>query len=180
MLIVVDPTRVARRLRVRGVVQGVGFRPFVYRFANSLGLVGWVRNDGGGVEIEIEGSEPLVDAFTQCLASEAPPLARVDSIEPEVIPPDHARRDFVILPSAEGAVATAIGPDVGVCHACLTELFNIDDRRWRYPFINCTHCGPRYTITRVRFDEPVAAAAPGQAAVVYDGARVLGGGWIVG
>ena len=148
MLIVVDPTRVARRLRVRGVVQGVGFRPFVYRFANSLGLVGWVRNDGGGVEIEIEGSEPLVDAFTQCLASEAPPLARVDSIEPEVIPPDHARRDFVILPSAEGAVATAIGPDVGVCHACLAELFDNDDRRWRYPFINCTHCGPRYTITR--------------------------------
>jgi hydrogenase maturation protein HypF len=121
MLMIVDPTRVARRLRVRGVVQGVGFRPFIYRFANSLGLVGWVRNDGGGVEIEIQGSEPILDAFTQCLASEAPPLARVDSIEPEVIPPDHARRDFVILPSAEGAVATAIGPDVGVCHACLAE-----------------------------------------------------------
>lgn len=148
MLIVVDPTRVARRLRVRGVVQGVGFRPFVYRFANSLGLVGWVRNDGGGVEIEIQGSEPVLDAFTQCLASEAPPLARVDAIEPEVIPPDHSRKDFTILPSAEGEVATAIGPDVGVCRACLSELFNPDDRRWRYPFINCTHCGPRYTITR--------------------------------
>lgn len=148
MLMIVDPTRVARRLRVRGVVQGVGFRPFIYRFANSLGLVGWVRNDGGGVEIEIQGSEPVLDAFTQCLASEAPPLARVDSIEPEVIPPDHSRRGFEILPSVEGVVATAIGPDVGVCPSCLSELFDPQDRRWRYPFINCTHCGPRYTITR--------------------------------
>ena len=148
MLIVVDPTRVARRLYVRGVVQGVGFRPFVYRFANKLGLVGWVRNDGGGVEIEVEGSEPLVQAFTQCLATEAPPLARVDVIEPKVIPPDHSRKGFAILPSAEGAIATAIGPDVGVCPACLAELFDPHDRRWRYPFINCTHCGPRYTITR--------------------------------
>lgn len=148
MLIVVDPTRVARRLRVRGVVQGVGFRPFVYRFARSLGLTGWVRNDGGGVEIEIQGSEPILDAFTQCLATEAPPLARVDSIEPEVIPPDLGRKEFTILPSAGGEMATAIGPDVGVCRACLHELFDLRDRRWRYPFINCTHCGPRYTITR--------------------------------
>ncbi len=148
MLMIVDPARVARRLRVRGVVQGVGFRPFIYRFANSMGLVGWVRNDGGGVEIEIQGSEPVLDAFTRCLASEAPPLARVDAIEPEVIPPDHSRKDFVILPSAEGVVATAIGPDVGVCRSCLSELFDPQDRRWRYPFINCTHCGPRYTITR--------------------------------
>lgn len=148
MLMFVDPSRVARRLRVRGVVQGVGFRPFVYRFATTLGLVGWVRNDGGGVEIEIQGSEPLLDAFTQCLVTEAPPLARVDSIEPEVIPPDLSRKAFLILPSVEGAVATAIGPDVAVCPSCLRELFDPDDRRWRYPFINCTHCGPRYTITR--------------------------------
>lgn len=148
MLIVVDPTRVARRLRVRGVVQGVGFRPFVYRYARSLGLAGWVRNDGGGVEIEVQGSEPLVEAFTRGLVAEAPPLARIDLIEPEVIPPDDGRRDFAILPSAGGTVATAIGPDVGVCSACLAELFDPADRRWRYPFINCTHCGPRYTITR--------------------------------
>ncbi len=148
MLMFVDPTRIARRLRVRGVVQGVGFRPFVYRFATQLGLAGWVRNDGCGVEIEIHGSEPLLDAFTQCLATEAPPLARVDAIEPEVIPPDLSRKDFVILPSVEGGVATAIGPDVTVCPSCLGELFDPDDRRWRYPFINCTHCGPRYTITR--------------------------------
>ncbi len=148
MLIVVDPTRVARRLRVRGVVQGVGFRPFVYRYARSLGLVGWVRNDGGGVEIEVQGSEPLVEAFTRGLVAEAPPLARIDTVEPEVIPPEDGRRDFAILPSAGGTVATAIGPDVGVCPACLAELFDPADRRWRYPFINCTHCGPRYTITR--------------------------------
>ncbi len=148
MPIIVDSARIARRLRVRGVVQGVGFRPFVYRSAQRLGLVGWVRNDGGGVEIEVEGSAVLLDAFAQCLAGEAPPLARVDSIEPEVIAPDDARRDFTILPSAGGAVATAIGPDVGVCAACLAELFDPADRRWRYPFINCTHCGPRYTLTR--------------------------------
>jgi hydrogenase maturation protein HypF len=73
MLMLVDPTRVARRLRVRGVVQGVVFGP-LYRFATHLGLAGWVRNDGGGVEIEIHGSEPVLDAFTQCLATEAPPL----------------------------------------------------------------------------------------------------------
>jgi hydrogenase maturation protein HypF len=147
MLIVVDPTRVARRLRARGG-PGVGFRPFVYRYARSLGLVGWVRNDGGGVEIEVQGSEPLVEAFTRGLVAEAPPLARIDTVEPEVIPPEDGRRDFAILPSAGGTVATAIGPDVGVCPACLAELFDPADRRWRYPFINCTHCGPRYTITR--------------------------------
>ena len=96
MLIVVDPTRVARRLRVRGVVQGVGFRPFVYRYARSLGLVGWVRNDGGGVEIEVQGSEPLVEAFTRGLVAEAPPLARIDTVEPEVIPPEDRRRDFAM------------------------------------------------------------------------------------
>ena len=148
MLIVVDPTRVARRLRVRGVVQGVGFRPFVYRHARSLGLAGWVRNDGAGVEIEVQGSEARIDTFIRGLVTAAPPLARIDAVEPEVIPPDDGRRDFAILPSAGGAVATAIGPDVGVCPACLAELFDPDDRRWRYPFINCTHCGPRYTITR--------------------------------
>ncbi|NML28697.1 carbamoyltransferase HypF [Zoogloea dura] len=148
MLLIVDPTRVARRLKVRGVVQGVGFRPFVYRFANQLGLVGWVRNDGEGVEIEIQGSEAVLDAFTQCLVTEAPPLARVDAIEPEVIPPDLTHKDFVILPSVEGGVATSIGPDIAVCPSCLSELFDADDRRWRYPFINCTYCGPRYTITR--------------------------------
>ena len=148
MLIVVDPTRVARRLRVRGVVQGVGFRPFVYRHARSLGLAGWVRNDGAGVEIEVQGSEARIDTFILGLVTAAPPLARIDAVEPEVIPPDDGRRDFAILPSAGGAVATAIGPDVGVCPACLAELFDPDDRRWRYPFINCTHCGPRYTITR--------------------------------
>jgi hydrogenase maturation protein HypF len=148
MLMIVDPTCVARRLRVRGVVQGVGFRPFVYRFARTLGLTGWVRNDGAGVEIEIQGGEAILDAFTQCLASEAPPLARVDSIEPEVIAPDLARTAFLILPSADSAVVTAIGPDTAICPSCLGELCDPDDRRWRYAFINCTNCGPRYTITR--------------------------------
>lgn len=160
MLMIIDPTCIARRLRVRGVVQGVGFRPFVYRFARKLGLTGWVRNDGAGVEIEIQGGEAILDAFTHCLASEAPPLARVDSIEPEVIAPDLARTEFLILPSADGVVATAIGPDTAICASCLGELCDPDDRRWRYAFINCTNCGPRYTITRrLPYDRPNTSMA---------------------
>lgn len=136
-----------RRIRVAGVVQGVGFRPFVWRLARDLGLAGWVRNDAAGVEIEVEGETARLTAFAERLRREAPGLARIDAVDAADAPPRGARR-FAILPSAGGTAATAIPHDVATCPDCLAELFDPADRRWRYAFVNCTQCGPRYTITR--------------------------------
>jgi hydrogenase maturation protein HypF len=137
-----------RRVRVRGVVQGVGFRPFVYRLAQELNLAGWVRNDAEGVEMEVQGLHGNISALLVRMVKEAPPLARVDHVETNGRAPDPEDRGFTIRPSRGGSVTTAIGPDATVCPDCLAELFDPANRRWRYPFINCTHCGPRYTITR--------------------------------
>jgi len=136
-----------RHVRVRGIVQGVGFRPFVHRLAHDAGLTGLVRNDAAGVCIEVQGAPAALDAFERALSLDAPPRARVEAVHSEPVP---ARHDsgFVIVESAGGRVSTAIGPDSAVCDACLGELFDPADRRWRYAFINCTHCGPRYTLTR--------------------------------
>lgn len=143
-------TIVGRRLVVRGIVQGVGFRPFVYRLATELGLAGWVRNDAAGVTIEVVGAAAAVAAFTRRASDDAPPLARVDSVSVATCPAGTVVAGFAIRASDHiGARATtAIGPDTAVCDDCLAELFARDDRRYRYAFINCTHCGPRYTITR--------------------------------
>jgi hydrogenase maturation protein HypF len=141
----VSPAR--RHVRVGGLVQGVGFRPFVYRLARELDLAGWVRNDGRGVEIEIQGAPSRLEEFLARLRAEAPPLARVDAVEARGRPVEPAGA-FLIEASASGRAATAIAPDAAVCPACLGELFDPRDRRYRYAFINCTHCGPRYTITR--------------------------------
>jgi len=150
-----------RRLRVRGVVQGVGFRPFVYRLAQELGLSGWVRNDGGGVELEAQGSPGNLSALIARLHGEAPPLARIDRLESTLCEADPADHGFTITASQGGGVTTAIAHDSTVCPDCLEELFNPADRRWRYPFINCTHCGPRYTITRgLPYDRVSTSMAP--------------------
>ncbi|MCC7215310.1 MAG: carbamoyltransferase HypF [Burkholderiales bacterium] len=139
---------VRRRLEVHGVVQGVGFRPFVYRLAHDLKLAGWVRNDAAGVTIEVQGDPARVDRLARRVREEAPPLARVDHVtEHECLPADEGD-GFAILDSAGGRAATAIGPDSATCADCLAELFDPANRRYRYAFINCTHCGPRYTITR--------------------------------
>ena len=139
---------VRRRLQVRGVVQGVGFRPFVYRLAHDLKLAGWVRNDAAGVTIEVQGDRARVERLARRVREEAPPLARVDRVtEQECLPVDDGEA-FVIVESAGGRAATAIGPDSAICADCLAELFDPADRRYRYAFVNCTHCGPRYTITR--------------------------------
>lgn len=141
--------RVERRhIRVRGVVQGVGFRPFVYRLAQTLGISGWVRNDGEGVELESQGLPGNVSALIARMRSEAPALARIDSIHTRLCEADPEDRGFTIRTSERGGVSTTIGHDSAVCSECLGELFDPSDRRWRYPFINCTHCGPRYTMTR--------------------------------
>jgi hydrogenase maturation protein HypF len=136
-----------RAIRVRGSVQGVGFRPFVYRLAHELRLSGWVFNDAEGVAIEVQGPAETLAAFEQRLRSDAPPLSRVVSLAASRRPLSDDDADFQILASRRGAVRTSIPPDSAPCAACLAELFDPADRRHRYAFINCTQCGPRYTIT---------------------------------
>jgi len=133
-----------RQIRVRGLVQGVGFRPYVWRLANELGLNGWVRNDGAGVRIAVDGER--VPEFISRLPKEAPRLARIDAIESE--PAEVADTGFAILESLAGTVATAIGPDAAICPDCIADICDPANRRWRYAFTTCTHCGPRYTVSR--------------------------------
>jgi hydrogenase maturation protein HypF len=139
---------VRRRLEVRGIVQGVGFRPFVYRLARGLALDGWVRNDAAGVTIEVEGDAKCIERLARTLRNEAPSLARVDSVALRECAPERRRSGFMIVESAGGRAATAIGPDSAICGDCLREMLGPRDRRYRYAFTNCTNCGPRYTITR--------------------------------
>ena len=135
------------RVRVRGLVQGVGYRPFIHNLAGSFGLTGWVLNDSDGVLMEVQGGD--CSGFLQSLNQQAPPLARIEGIEVRPVSPEPAEAGFEIRASVlGGGASTAIGPDTGVCEACLAELFDPENRRWRYPFLNCTHCGPRHTITR--------------------------------
>jgi hydrogenase maturation protein HypF len=155
------PALVRWRVRVRGIVQGVGFRPFVYGLALRLQLVGWVRNDADGVIIEAEGTFASLVALVDALRSEAPPLARVDAVMHEATAP---RGDpaFAIVQSADGAQRnTLIAPDSATCPDCVRELFDPTDRRYRYPFINCTNCGPRFTIVAdVPYDRPNTTMQP--------------------
>ena len=136
----------AVRLRVTGVVQGVGFRPFVHRLATRHHLAGWVRNESGAVLISIEGGAPDLDGFLQALRREAPPLARIDGIA-ESFSEIEGLHGFAIAASAEDASARQpVPPDVGMCPACERELRDPGNRRYRYPFITCTDCGPRFTV----------------------------------
>ncbi|HET9594495.1 MAG TPA: acylphosphatase, partial [Anaeromyxobacteraceae bacterium] len=142
-------------IRVQGAVQGVGFRPTVYRLALRAGLAGFVRNDGAGVFIEVEGPAPAVGRFPEVLRSGAPPLARIDAVEVSPLPARGERAFRVEATAAGPRTRAAIPPDAATCEACLRELFDPADRRHRYPFINCTDCGPRYTIVReVPYDRP--------------------------
>ena len=155
------PNTVERqRLLVNGVVQGVGFRPFVYGLAVQLGLVGFVGNDSAGVFIEVEGPPEALSAFQEKLRAEAPPLAHIETITCQTIPPT-TEADFSIAHSQiEAAANTLISPDLVTCDDCLRELFNPADRRYHYPFINCTNCGPRFTITRdIPYDRPLTTMA---------------------
>ena len=138
--------RAGRRFQLRGVVQGVGFRPFVHRLAARLGLSGWVRNESGRVYIVVEGDPDALDAFGAALRAEAPPLARIDALDWE---PAAARgaQGFRILGSLETAEGRLpVSPDVALCDGCREELLDPTDRRHAYPFVTCTDCGPRYTV----------------------------------
>jgi hydrogenase maturation protein HypF len=138
-----------RALRVRGLVQGVGFRPTVWRLARELGLSGTVLNDGDGVLIRVWGDADRIDALGRQLHEQCPPLARIDSIEARPLSPESVVPDeFVIAASDDSAVRTGIVADAATCAACRAEIFDPNDRRYRYPFTNCTHCGPRLSIVR--------------------------------
>jgi hydrogenase maturation protein HypF len=156
-----DAFPLARRaLRVRGQVQGVGFRPFVYRLAHELALSGRVRNDGLGVQIEVQGAAGQLDRFVERLRREKPPMARIDAVEAQAASPRPDESSFVIDASAGGPVATGVAPDAAPCPDCLREMLDPADRRWRYAFTNCTHCGPRYTITAaLPYDRPNTSMA---------------------
>lgn len=140
--------RMQRRLRVTGIVQGVGFRPYVWHLARELDLAGWVRNDAAGVEILLEGATDEIEAFTQRLSTEIPPLAQLRDLSWIDAPASGELSDFSIRASAAGRATAQIGPDTAVCSDCLAEMLDPANRRWRHAFINCTHCGPRYTLTR--------------------------------
>lgn len=147
--------RALRRIRVGGVVQGVGFRPFVHRLAERHGLRGWVLNDSAGVLIEAEGAVDALDAFVGALRAEAPPLARIESLRVvEGAPRGHGA--FEIRPSrVDPGAYQLVSPDVATCPDCLREVLDPADRRYRYPFTNCTNCGPRFTIIRsLPYDRP--------------------------
>lgn len=143
-------TEAARRVdvRVRGAVQGVGFRPFVYRLARELGLSGFVANDAAGVRAEVEGDPESVARFLERLRAERPPLSRIHAVELHWRPPIGGET-FTIQPSdGEGTPTVSVLPDVATCPRCLEEILDPSDRRYRYPFANCTHCGPRFSIVR--------------------------------
>ena len=144
------------RVRVRGTVQGVGFRPFVYRHAVALGLSGWVGNDGGGVVLELEGPADAVRTAVRLLREEPPSLALVQEVEAVDVPVTGSRGFTIAQTDRRSGADVPVSADVAPCSACLRELRDPQDRRCGYPFVNCTDCGPRYTIVR---DVPYDRAA---------------------
>lgn len=157
-----EPPPIRRRITIDGIVQGVGFRPFAWRRATRLGLSGWVGNDLAGVVLEVQGSPEAVAAFLDGLTAAAPPFAAVDRIDVADVPAEpSATRGFEILPSmTAGRRTTHVPADSAPCPACLEEFHHVDDRRYRYPFVNCTDCGPRYTIiTGLPYDRAATTMA---------------------
>lgn len=148
------------RVHVTGIVQGVGFRPFIYNLATRMNLKGWVNNTSAGVDIHIEGDASTLDSFIEKLSSEKPALAVIDSVGVKKVPLENFTTfDIQHSIPIEGAFQP-ISPDVAICDDCLRELFDPADRRYRYPFINCTNCGPRFTIIKdVPYDRPKTTMA---------------------
>jgi hydrogenase maturation protein HypF len=149
------------RIHITGLVQGVGFRPFIYSLAMRNNIQGWVRNTSAGVDIQVDGTKIQLDTFIHQLHNELPPLSRIDSFETQKCSPEGFTK-FEIIPSeAIPGAFIPISPDVSICDDCLREMFDPDDRRYRYPFINCTNCGPRFTIIKdIPYDRPKTTMAP--------------------
>jgi hydrogenase maturation protein HypF len=148
-------------IRVEGVVQGVGFRPFVYSLATGLGLRGFVGNDTDGVFVEVEGAHEDITVFLGKLERDAPPLARIERVTVIPIAPTGSPEFVIVASEQQGPRRTLISADTATCADCLRELADPADRRYGYPFINCTNCGPRFTIVRdVPYDRPFTTMAP--------------------
>ncbi len=148
------------RIRVDGIVQGVGFRPFVHSLASRIALSGFIRNDSRGVVIEVEGAHDRLGAFVNRLRSEAPPLAAIEHIESVTIPLTGEGGFEIGESDSAGDREALIAPDMASCDDCVREIFTPGDRRFRYPFNNCTNCGPRFTIvTGVPYDRPLTTMA---------------------
>jgi len=143
------------RIDIQGIVQGVGFRPFVYKLARSFGIKGWVHNHSFGVTIEAEGHAETLKAFIKSLTENPPVLAQIIEISVKEIPVCK-EDDFVIKESqVHSGQFTLISPDISTCNECFSELIDESDRRYRYPFTNCTNCGPRFTIIKdIPYDRP--------------------------
>src|SRR6185312_1119137 len=149
-----ESLRARQRLTVRGLVQGVGFRPFVYALARQYGLSGAVGNTGTGVWIEVEGDPAALAEFASQLVSRPPPLARIDEVSCNPID-CRGGTEFVIRPSDDTPGRTLVSPDIATCTDCLAELADPANRRFRHPFISCTNCGPRFTVIReLPYDRP--------------------------
>ena len=160
--LILSPGEVVRaEMTISGIVQGVGFRPFVYQLAKKLGLTGFVRNESSSVRIQIQGPGNALEEFCSRLVSDSPPQARIESIEIRVLPADLSEKEFWIA-SSSGAWAKApvIPADLATCEECRREIFTPSERRYRYPFTNCTNCGPRWSIIRgLPYDRPVTSMA---------------------
>ena len=151
---------IRQRLTINGVVQGVGFRPFVYGMALEHALNGFVGNDSGGVFVEVEGPESAVQAFYLALVNHPPPLAHIEKVTVKTLPPCGESGFFIVRSEAQAMRNTLISPDICVCDACLQEVFDPTNRRYQYPFTNCTHCGPRFTVIRdIPYDRPLTTMA---------------------
>ena len=152
------PTRL--RVRVAGIVQGVGFRPFVHRLAATLGLAGFVGNDDAGVVVEVEGERQALDAFVARLSARPPPLATIETVSVAAVPPTGAHGFAIAASRATGARSALVSADTATCDDCLADLADPTDRRYRYPFVTCTNCGPRFTIVRdVPYDRATTTMA---------------------
>jgi len=136
------------RISITGIVQGVGFRPFIYSLAEKCSLTGFVRNDTHGVIIEVEGDKPSVNKFVEEMPIQLPPLAQIETMETLILPCQYDEKFIIKESKEEEEKFVLISPDIATCYDCLNELFNPKDHRYLYPFINCTNCGPRFTIIK--------------------------------
>jgi hydrogenase maturation protein HypF len=153
-------TIAAKQIRVKGIVQGVGFRPYVYQLAGRFKLCGHVANTAAGVRIHVEGPQADIAAFLASIPAEAPPLAQITDVDAADAPAEGFQRFEIIASRDDSAKSALISPDVAICDDCLEEMLSPRDRRFRYPFINCTNCGPRYTIIDdIPYDRPQTSMA---------------------
>ena len=151
-------TKTVQRIsvEVRGIVQGVGFRPFVYQLARKRGLKGWVRNTSGCVQIELEGEEEALESFLDCLKSQPPPMAHIEHMDTSTLPAAGYQSFEIRQSQPETGEYQLVSPDIATCRPCLDETLDPRDRRHRYPFTNCTNCGPRFTIIEdIPYDRPL-------------------------